>query len=186
MFKNYSGTIQCSIRQSSQDRQSGRRLESMKKNPSRAQVVLLPALWGKGLLIRRSHYWEKKSSSMKPGRRPPALLPEFFGHIHGLFCQNGYSYGVAVCCAVLKISFTSLLPPDREQSRGPQQGLCHNPKSWDTEISTYSLLVTDIRGSLPGADFLLTSAALLILPSSVGYHLVSSHPIRAHSTTGGL
>lgn len=81
MFKNYSGTIQCSICQSSQDRQSGRRLESMKKNPSRVQVVPRPALLGKGLLARHSHYWEKKSSSMRPGRRPQSLLPEFFRQI---------------------------------------------------------------------------------------------------------
>jgi hypothetical protein len=38
MFENYSGTIQCSICQSSQDSQSGRRLESMKKNPSRHKL----------------------------------------------------------------------------------------------------------------------------------------------------
>lgn len=140
MFKNYSGTIQCSICQSSRDRHSGRRLESMKKNPSWPQVVLLPALSGKGLLARHSHYWEKKSSSMRPGRRLPSLLPEFLGQIHSLFCQNGYSYGAAVCCAVLKISFTSLLPPGREQSPGPQQGLSDNPERWDAEL-TYSLLI---------------------------------------------
>lgn len=113
MFKNYSGTIQCSICQSSQDRQSGRRLESMKKNPSWAQVVPLPALSGQGLLARHSHYWEKKSSSMRPGRLP-SPLSEFLGQIHSLFCQNGYSHGVAICCAVLKISFTSWLLPHRE------------------------------------------------------------------------
>lgn len=102
MFKNYSGTIQCSICQSSQDRQSGRRLESMKKNPSRAQVVLLPALSEKGLLARHSHYWEKKSSSMRTGMSQQSLLPEFLGQIHSLFCENRYSYGVAVCWAVLR------------------------------------------------------------------------------------
>lgn len=185
MFKNYSGTIQCSICQSSQDRQSGRRLESMKKNPSRAQVVLLPALSGKGLLARHSHYWEKKSSSMRPRRRPQSLLPEFFGQIHSLFCQNGYSHGVAVCCAVLKSSSTSLLPPDRDQSPGPQQELSHYSKNWNAKISTYSLLTTSIRGSLPGAGFLLTSAPLPLLPSRVGYHPVSSYPIQAPSTTRG-
>lgn len=91
-----------------------------------------------------------------------------------------YSYGVAIChcCAVLKISFTSLLPLGKERSPGSQRALRHNPKSWDTEISTYSLLLPNIRGSLPGAGFLLTSAALLIPPSIVGDHPVSSHPIQ--------
>lgn len=92
---------------------------------------------GEGLLTRHSHYWKKKSSSMRPGRRLKSLLPEFLGQIHSLFCQNRYSYGVAVCCMVLKISFTSLLPPDREQSVGPQQGPWDNPKMlgcWDLQL----------------------------------------------------
>lgn len=96
---------------------------------------------GESLLTRHSHYEEKKSSSMRPGRRLQSLLLEFLGQIHGLFCQNRYSYRVGVCCAVLKIPFTSLLPPDREESWGPSRGLRDNPKSWDAEISTYSLLI---------------------------------------------
>lgn len=47
MFKNYSGTIQCSICQSSQDSQSGRRLESMKKNPSLHKLSCCRRSWGK-------------------------------------------------------------------------------------------------------------------------------------------
>lgn len=43
---------------------------------------------------------------------------------------------------------------------------------------------TDIRGSLPGAGFLLSSATLLILPSRAAYHPVSSYPIQTPSTTG--
>lgn len=113
------------------------------------------------------------------------LLPEFFGQIHSLFRQNGYSYGVAVCCVALKISSASLLPTDREHLPGSQQWLSWNPKSWDAETSTYSLLVFGIRGSLPGAGFLLTSAAPLIPSSSVGYHPVS-YSIQALSTTGGF
>lgn len=47
MFKNYSGTIQCSICQSSQGSQSGRRLESMKKNPSLHKLSCCQRSWGK-------------------------------------------------------------------------------------------------------------------------------------------
>lgn len=171
MFKNYSGTIQCSICQSSQERQPGRRLESMKKNPSWAQVVLPPALPGKGRLARHSHYWEKKSSSMRPGRRLQSLLSEFFGQIHSLFCQNGYSCGVAVCCTVLKIFFTIQLPPDREQSPRPLQGT----QKWDAEVAGYSLLVHQHqRLSVWGR----LSAQFLTLPSSTGSHPVSPSPFK--------
>lgn len=64
------------------------------------------------------------------------LLPEFFGQIHSLFRQNGYSYGVAVCCAALKISSASLLPTDRELTRAPA-GAQLEPKKlgcWDLHL----------------------------------------------------
>lgn len=45
---------------------------------------------------------------------------------------------------------------------------------------------TDIRSSLPGAGFLLSSATLLILPSRAEYHPVSSKLIPNWGTLKGL
>lgn len=88
---------------SKQPRQSVRkkiRINEEKSIP--AQVVPMPAQLGKGPLVRHSHYWEKKSSSMRTVMRPQSLLPEFLGEIHSLFCQNRYSYGVAGGWAVFR------------------------------------------------------------------------------------
>ena len=95
MFKNYSGTIQCSICQSSQDRQSGRRLESMKKNPSWAQVVLLPALSGKACSLYTLITGRKSLQAWDQGGG--CNLCCLSSQDKSTVCQNGYSYGLAVC-----------------------------------------------------------------------------------------
>lgn len=82
----------------------------------------------------------EKVFEQRPEWRLQSLLSEFLGQIHSLFCQNGYSRGVAVCCAVLKISFTSPLPPDSYSHPGHCRELSNNQKAWDPELCGYSLL----------------------------------------------
>lgn len=140
MFKNYSGTIQCSICQSSQDRQSGRRLESMKKNPSRAKLSHCQHGRSGEAHSLGSLITGRKSPSMRPERRAQSLLSRSLGQICSLLCPNGCSCGVAVCCSAWKTSFTSELPPDREQSRSHCWDLSNNQKIWVAENSSYSRL----------------------------------------------
>lgn len=137
MVQNYSGTVQCSICQSSQDRQSGRRLESMKKNPSWPKLSRCqhcrgtPARSPSTLITGRTSLqaWDR-------GGRLQSLQSGFTRQIHSWLCQSGNSRRVPIG----KVSFTSQLPPDSKQPPRPLQGTQQEPKTVNTEMSGYSLL----------------------------------------------
>lgn len=178
MFKNYSGTIQCSICQSSQDRQSGRRLESMKKNPSWAQVVLLPALSGKACSLYTLITGRKSLQAWDQGGG--CNLCCLSSQDKSTVCQNGYSYGVAVCSKDL------LYPPAAsrwEQLAGSHQGAWNNPQSWDAAISTYFLLIYR-RQKLSAWDRLSAQFSHTSHPSIQSW--ISSCLLQTHSQLGDL